>query len=276
MHPDPKSVDRFHPKKCPKAKLTINNISYIASKAYPTMITVASRKDKSVRFAWLGDLIGLEELMDILKPNQKRKSVLLRLDPYRELNDDVEGIVQQVSIVKSRIGFWYQKEENRRVMSDLYFDIHAALDALLEIGCKSRVREFSDDEWSHKLTYTFSLVVSVYFLLHSIQRSYIDNVADPASGALVAIISRLRVLVLNIVPEEYLVQHESGETNQEGDIMVLPGSPTRLLGQADQFICAFRDILRELSRFVAPSRDFSLRCSGLASSIIEFEARPTD
>jgi Domain of unknown function (DUF4365) len=265
-----KSVERFHPKKCPKAKLTINNIAYISSKAFPTMIAVASKKDKSVRFSWLGDLMDLDELMDILRPNQNRKSILLRLDPNHELSDDVTDIVQHVSLVKSRIGFWYQEEAHRRIMDGLYFDVHAALDALIEIGCKPRFQKFSSDEWSHKVTYTFSLVSAVYFLLHSLTRNRPADASDPTLRAITAIISRLRELILTIIPEEYVELHEAGK--DMSDIVVVPGSPTKLLEQSDQFICAFRDMLRELAGFRSSSRDSSMRLSAMAAMVIDFEA----
>jgi hypothetical protein len=265
-----KSMERVSRHKAPRVRLTRNNLMYIASKTYPTMIAVASIADRSVAFTWVGEIFTLNSLLEVLRRPVDKKWIPVVLSPNYDLSKEADGIVEYAKRVKENLGFWLRDEQNRRHLTNTYFDLQAALDALIEFKIVSSLVNFSEDQRSHKATFTMSLVLACYFFVRDIALEAKQPGNDPSLASFFHFYERLRQIVVKIVPEDSLQARESGADGQMGALFLLPGSISELDRNALTLVWAFRDGLRDLGRYLAPWREFNMGMSGLAGSVIDY------
>ena len=269
-----KTIQRLPAKRRPKVHITRNNLLYMASKTYPTMIALASQRDRRVVFTWIGEIFTtVDEVISAVGDlTDGTKKLSLALSPHYDLAEEASGIVDYASRVKENLGFWYKEEQNRRQLIDLYLDMHAAFDVLIELTCVSKVTRFEESKYSDTITIVMMLMLTCYFTLNVLSKFAGRN--NPALAAIVVFRNRLRSIIAKIVPEDDLKARENERDGQEkNDIQILPASAKEMYSNIYHLTWVFRDGLRGLSVYLAAWRDFSLGASGLAASAIDFNTK---
>jgi len=265
-----KTVEQFpRAPKPPTVALTVNNLLYMISKPYPCMLAVVSRTEKRAKFAWLGELLHSQELMRHLNARAGRKSRLhIRLQPNYDLGESAPEIASYLNGIKQTFISWFNEESHRRAVTDLYFDLHSSLDALIECISLIHRKERTDDEIMHKGTFTLTLTVMSYGVLYNMTRDPNIAALGPLGVTILAICRQLRRIIAEAIPGQHLTEYENSQ--EKPSLMLLPGGLDPFWPAAPRLACLLRDALRTIGRTLAPWRDFNLQMSGLAAEVIDY------
>jgi len=270
-----KTVERFQDSLTPTTVvLTLNNLLYMASKPYPCMVIVVSYSQKSAKFAWIGELFRPEELISHLKKRsgKKTKNIHVPLRPNHDLENNSTKIEDYLREINRRFVVWFDDESNRRAVTDLYFDIHSSLDAIIDCILLIHSRDRTDNEISHKGTYTVILAMTSYALLYSMTRKPNIEKLGPVGPVFLAIQRQFRQALMPVISDQHLTEYENYSGPE--DLIILPGNFTNFWPTAPRIAILLRDALRTISRIIAPWRDFNKGVSGLSSLVIDY--RPVE
>jgi hypothetical protein len=266
-----KTVDRFpRAPKPPVVEITVNNLLYIIAKPYPSIIVVVSRLEKEAKYAWIGDLVHTQNLMRHLHGGAagRRSRLRVRLEPNHNFGECAPEIGRYLDDLKERFVSWFRDEARRRAVTDLYFDLHSSLDALIECISVIHSKDRTEDEIGHKGTFTLTLTVLSYGVLYGMTRGEDIGALGPIGMSILAICRQMRRLITQAIPGERLAQYETSQ--DKAALMMLPDGLIPFWPVAPRLACLFRDALRTIGRALAPWRDFNMQMSGLAASVIDY------
>ena len=251
----------------PSVTLKVSSLLYMAVKPYPIMLAIISRSDKNVRFAWLSDLLPPSEFVRQVRSSGDRRGRLrLRLTPNLPLDGASDRIEHYLRERRAALVAWINDATHQRQLADLYFYLHAVLDALIECGALREKASPPADEVLHKTTFTLIMVLMTYRTLHGLTPDVAVTSLGPSALALLAIRKNLRKLLVSILPERdvaYLETHPD-------EAHLAPYTLEPLWPALTPLVCLFRDGLATLAHFLAPWRDFNTGHSGLARTVIEY------
>lgn len=261
-----RTIEAFPGTSAPSLSLKIRSLVYLASKPYPTMLALVSRSQKVARFAWLSELLSASELVRQIQSGGDRKGRLrLRLTASFSLEGAAPQIESYLQQRRAALLAWLTEAEHRRQLMDLYLDLHAALDCLIECAALREKTTPPPDEVWHKVTFTASLVVVAYRQLHGLTAGATFTSFPPAL-TLLATRKALREILVTIHSEQdiaHLEKHPDQAGLAKYTIEVFWPALSSLL-------CLFRECLGALAHFLAPWRDFNMQMSGVARSVIEY------
>jgi len=266
-----KTVEQFpRAPKPPTAELTVNNLLYMMSKPYPCMVVVVSRTEKQAKYAWIGDLLVAQDLIRHLhgRGAGRKSRFHLRLEPNHEFEGSASAIRNYLADLRQQFVSWFGEESHRRATTDLYFDLHSSLDALIECIAVIHRKDRTEDEVTHKGTFTLTLTVMSYGVLYGMTRDENIGALGPIGVTILAIRRQMRQLIAEAIPGEHLTEYEKSQ--DQASLMLLPGGLGPFWPAAPRLACLFRDALRTIGRTFAPWRDFNLQMSGLAASVIDY------
>lgn len=99
----------------PSVLLTRNNIVYLASKPYPSMIALVSRDDDRATFSWFKEILPPDKLFKILRSREQRsRPVRLNLAPSYDLRSSQREIVHFLREHKLALLAWLEVTANAR------------------------------------------------------------------------------------------------------------------------------------------------------------------
>jgi Domain of unknown function (DUF4365) len=252
--------------------LTKNNLLYIVAKPYPTMVVVVSRTEKRAIYSWVQEMFSDNDLVSTLRGTSKRSKLRISLDPFYDFIDAKDSIVAFLQRRTQEVESWLATAAHTHLLVNIYLDIHAALDALIECVSVIHRNDRTDDEVSHKATYSFTLTVMAYGCLYWITRPERIAVLGPIGPTMTALHSQYRSILSEMLSEKSLHQYETNGSD-DNPIIVLPAKTSPFFPAVPRLACVVRDVLRTIAVFMSPSRDFTMRMSGLAGDIIEYNSR---
>jgi hypothetical protein len=230
------------------------------------MIALVSRDEECATFSWFKEILPPDRLLQILRSSPKRRQpVRVSLTPSYDLRSNQREIVSFLREHKHALLSWLEVTANARIVSQLYFDLHAALDALIDCLGVIHSDDRDSDMLSHKHTYTMILVFMAYRTLHTIaSRANVES-HGPTATTILGIHQRCRDVLSELVREPYLSEFERSKEQ----LSVVPAALAPFWPAVPRFAIVFRDALRMLAPLLAPWRDFSHEMSGLAAFVID-------
>lgn len=256
----------------PRISITRNNLLYMLAKPYPCMISVVSCSERRARFAWVREIFSQYELIKYLSTTPGKPEIRAVLHPSNDLENASTQIASYLQKQKETKTSWYLEEAHRQTITELYFDLHASLDALIECIAIIDTQNHNEDEVSHKGTFTIVLTLTSYGLLYHMTRSNKIESLGPEAATIVAIRQQFRQIIAEFILEES-IKDQVEEPRDHSQIGIVPGSMTKFWPAVPRLTRLLRDALRILSVLIAPWRNFDLEMSGLASSVIEYPHR---
>lgn len=253
-------------------QLTRNNIIYLAMKPYPSMIVSISRDDSSATFSWFKEVLSPDRLLEVLSSRERRRSVRVSLAPCYDLTSNYQQVVKFLREHKGALLAWLEVTANASAVSQVYFDLHAALDALIDCIAVIHSNDRDPEMLSHKHTYTMTLVFMAYRALYDIASRANAQTHGPTAITLIASHQRCRDVLCELVREPYLTQFE--ESSEQ--MSIVPAELAPFWPAVPRFAIAFRDALRGLAPLVAPWRDFTHHMSGLAAFVMDSRTGSTN
>jgi hypothetical protein len=248
-------------------KLTKNNLSYIAGKPYPTMIVVVSHSEDKAIYTWIQESLTPIELTKAIRNNNSRLKLRIPLHPVYVFNNVNDEIISFLRKRDGEIQTWIATTAHTYLLINIYLDIHAALDALIECISVIHRNDRTEDEVSHKATFTFIITVSAYGCLYLITRPERNKVLGPIAPIMEAMRNQYRAILSEMISEQQLVEIEN---NDKDPIMIIHASTEPFFPSVPRLTSVLRDILRTISVFMVPSRNFNMQMSGLAKNIIDY------
>ena len=266
-----RTVEKFaSSSKVQTISLKKNNLLYMASKPYPLMLVIVSYSEKRAIFSWLQEVLSSEMLIKYLRDrNSSKRKIRVPLTTEYDLEDGGTQIESFLRRSKTVLISWLAKASHTQYILKLYLDIHAALDALIECTAVIHKKKRSEDEVSHKATYSFILTMMAYGVLYSITSR--DEIASlgPAGPTILAICKQYRRVIKEMVSESEILKYEKTQK----PLIVIPAKAKPFFPAVPRLLCILREALRTLAQILAPWRDFNIEMSGLAAHVIEFPQR---
>jgi hypothetical protein len=250
----------------PSVLLTRNNIVYLAAKSYPSMIALVSRDEERATFSWFNEVLPPDRLLEILRGREQRsRPVRVNLTPSYDLRSSQHEIVNFLREHKRALLSWLEAAANARPVTQLYFDLHAALDALIDCLGVIHNQDRDPEMLSYKHTYTMILVFMAYQALYTIASRATVESHGPTATTLLAVQQRCRDVLSELVREPYLTQVEQSQE----PVSIVPAALAPFWPAVPRFAILFRDALRVLAPLLAPWRDFIHGMSGLATFVMD-------
>jgi hypothetical protein len=230
------------------------------------MIVLVSRGEDRATFSWLNEILPPDRLLHILRyRDQASQRVRVNLKPSYDLPSSRQEIVRFLSKHKHALLSWLEITANARAVSQLYFDLHAALDALIDCLGVIHSEDRDPEMLSHKHTYTMILVFMAYQALYIVASRADVESYGPTTTTIIAIQQRCRNVLAKLVREPYLTQVE--QSNEP--FSIVPAALAPFWPAVPRFAIVFRDALRVLAPLLAPWRDFAHEMSGLAAFVLD-------
>ncbi|MDO9587616.1 MAG: DUF4365 domain-containing protein [Brevundimonas sp.] len=258
--------------------LSSNNLRYICSRAYPTMIVFVGRDDQRAMYAWIGDLLSEKLLLTYLgRSSADRRPARLKVRELFSLAEARTAIVHHLTEIRSQFGYEATTEIGRRAILDTYLDIHAALDVLIEfVVMQESETPPSHDELSHKMTFSSAVIAGAYLALFRFtegMKTLSERVTVSSEvTALLTLQASIRRLMASVLPEPFLSEaEEKWLVPKAGTTLeVFPAAPSKIWTNTPAFLQLFRDVLRIFARFVTPWRDRPGPPAIVADLILEY------
>lgn len=248
-----------------------NNLTYIAAKPYPTMAVMVSRQDNDAVFVWFPNILSDETILGALRDSNTPKKIHIPVQAPEQFIGAADRITAFLKRHADQVDRWLGTTAHTHLMVNLYLDIHAALDVLIESDALLHQRGQPDDEISHKLTFSFITTITAYGCLYGLTRPDRVQVFGPLMPTMIGLRSSFRQILSGMIPEEFLIDYES-RGNGESDVCIIPARYSAFPLAIPRLLCVVRDVLRTVSRFMAPSRDFTKEMSGMAALVIDYKS----
>lgn len=255
-----------------ECKLTKNNLSYIVGKPYPTMVVIVSQSKEKAIYSWIQESLTPEELIEAVGGDNSPHKLRIPLNPVHDFDNAKDEIIAFLKKRNSAIESWIATAAHTHLLINTYLDIHSALDALIECVSVIHSSERTDDEVSHKATYTFTLTVMAYGCLYWLTRPERITVLGPIAPIMEAMRSQYRGILLEMIPKQYFEEYENGGEDKS-PIMIIPATTKPFFPLVPRLTYVVRDILRTMSSFMVPSRNFNMQMSGLAKNVIDYKGK---
>lgn len=253
-----------HLKETRRIKVKRSSLAYALGKPYPCMAIVVSERDKAARYSWFEQMLKAKRLSEEVQQSVEDE-IWIGFKPSSPLKDAAESIQEFCRRWRESIRSWLEIAQNHRRFLDLYLDIHAALDGLLE--CNSLSNESRPDMVSQKTTYTMTLMVLAYGILHR-EVSSRDISFGPLTHRVYGTFVTFMDILDHVVPMRYLEEYVQEE--YPGDIYVCPIKPDALFPNLRALIATLRDVLRSLAAAMATWRnEAAYGIDGLASFVLD-------
>jgi len=254
------------------SKIKKNTLSYLLAKPYPSMIVAVSSLEKCAKYCWVQESMSSPKLLAALRDSAD--VVRIPFKPSHDFLGSEEQIKEFIGRRSRQINEWLATASHMQVIANVYMDIHSTLDALIECIATLDDSNPTEDELSHKMTFSFTLTVMAYgCLLAATSRERIRTLG-PMSATMEALRRKFRATLRKMVPEDYLADYESGGKKQgHSDLFLMPAKFSAFGPLLPTFVRVLRDILRTIAPLMVPNRDFTKNMSGLATSIVEYNLR---
>lgn len=257
----------------PSVTLKQSSLVYMASKPYPVMVAVVSRSQRLAQFSWLADLISPRELaVEIESEDSPSKRRRFRLEPLHHLEDSDSRIRAYLEDQRRQLVEWSSETEHHRKLTDLYLDLHAALDCLIECVAIREKEAVHPDEVVHKTMFTLTLVIMSYQTLFALTADESRVPLRTPALTLLAIRKNLRELLIEIISEDDVAAVET--RSDQGHVVSYELQP--FWPALSRLLILFRESLVALAHFLAPWRNFNELHSGLARTVIEYNRLTPD
>ncbi|MCG8433645.1 MAG: hypothetical protein MJA83_06415, partial [Gammaproteobacteria bacterium] len=257
--------------------LSKNNLTYIAAKPYPTMALIVSVPEERAKYIWVQEALNEQEILLALGDSNSARKIRIPLRAPIPFSNSRHRILEYVAGRKNTIDQWIATAAHTHLLVNLYLDIHAALDALIECIELVHSQDRTDDETSFKQTYSFILTVTAYGILYGNTSTKHLPIYGPLSSTMLGLRNQFRTALSEMLSEKTLQEYESGRPEgQEGnDLFIFPAKISPFFPAVPKLAVVVRDVLRTMATFLSPTRDFSSQMSGLANMVIEYEKRDT-
>jgi hypothetical protein len=249
-----------------------NTLSYLLVKPYPTIIVAVSSLEKCAKYVWIQESMSSSKLLAALSDSADDVRI-----PFKRSYDfpgSEEQIMEFIGRRTRQINEWLATASHMQVVANIYMDIHSALDALIECIATLNDSNLTEDELSHKITFSFTLTVMAYGCLLAVTTRDRIRTLGPISATMEALRRRYRATLVKMVSEDDLTDYESGGKTQGHSNLLLMSARFSAFGpMLPTFVRVLRDILRTIAPLIVPNRDFTKKMSGLATSIVEYNLR---
>ena len=245
------------------------NLSYIAAKPYPTMAVAVSRPDKNATYVWFQEVLSKEPVIQDFQNRNGSNKIRIPIDGKNTFLDSEQSIVKYLLQRQEQVDSWLATIARTHLIGNIYFDIHAALDVLVECDAMLHKSGVSDDEVSYKLTFSFGLTMTTYGQLYHFTKHEQLILFGPLASTIVGLKNSYRGILSEIVWEKSLKEIEDAE-NSKSDFHVAAVKHSGFPDSIPRLLPVVRDILRTLSRFMIPSDQRLSKLSYWADDIIEY------